>query len=64
MAGVTFTHYACEDCGHQQRVNIGEEAGMSPVSLDRRPCDRCGGTLDSSPVGLLDKIERLQQEHS
>jgi len=59
-----FTHYPCEDCGHQQRVSIAQEEGKPPVSLDRRPCDQCGGTLDSFPVGLLDKIERLKQEHS
>ena len=63
MTGVDHRHYACEICGHQQRVNMAQEDGKPPVSLDRRPCDRCGGTLSSMPVGLLDTMERLAQEH-
>lgn len=62
MAGVEHLHYPCEACGHPQKVTIGWSDGKPPTSLDRRPCDRCGGVLSSFPVGLVDTMERLVQE--
>lgn len=61
--GVSTTHYPCESCGHQQAVTIADRDDGAPVSLNRRACDRCAGALSSFPVGFLDTIERLSQEH-
>jgi len=61
---MSHAHYACESCGDPQRVNMAQADGRAPVSLDRRPCDHCGGALSSWPVGIVDTMERLIQEDS
>jgi len=64
LPSTDVSYYPCESCGTPQSVAVVTlEFGKPPVSVDRRPCDRCGGVLSSWPVGLTEKLERLVAEN-